>query len=113
MRQINLTKREETIFKNIKIEEKDIEKLLKKYNIKKVNDVNYITCKIERPNDLKANFMNTGEALVGILQENETLRDFIEYQLRFIKICDRRNEILYKQYKNEKWKGKNTGLNMN
>jgi len=111
MRQINLTKKEEAIFKNIKIEEKDIERLLKKYNIKKVRNINYITCKIERPNDLRANFMNTGEALVGILQENEILRDFVEYQLRFIKICDRRNEILYKQYRNEKWKNKNIKLN--
>lgn len=104
MREINLTKKEQVIFEKTKIKNGEIEKLIKDFSVKKIKDVNYVLHKVERSIGCEANFMNTGLALSGILQEGETLHDFIEFKLKFSEICNIRAEILYKQYRNEKWR---------
>lgn len=91
MRKVNLTEEEEMIFLNAKVEEKDIQKLMKKYSIKTINNVNYVLRKRTRNGMEDANFMNTKLALTGILQEGETLHDFAEFRLRFRPVIEFRN----------------------
>ena len=91
MRKLNLTKEEKEIFKKAKVKEEDIDNLMKKYSIKKVNNVYYVLCERKRDGMADADFMGTKKALTGILQKGETLRDFAEYVLRMKSVYEFRN----------------------
>lgn len=91
MRKIKLTKEEEAIFLNAEIKEEDIQELMKKYSIKKFNKVNHVLCKRRRDGGEKADFMDTGLALTGILKKGETLHDFVEFRLRMRQVLEYRN----------------------
>lgn len=91
MRKIKLTKEEEAIFLNAEIKEEDIQELMKKYSIKKFNKINYVLCKRRRDGGEKADFMDTGLALTGILKKDETLHDFVEFRLRMRQVLEYRN----------------------
>lgn len=94
MRTIKLTEREKEIFFNTKIKEKDVQELMRKYIIKDIDDVRYVLCKRERDDGDDANFMETGLALTGILEDNESLKDFIKFRLRMREVIKYRNVIL-------------------
>lgn len=91
MRTIKLTEREKEIFFNTKIKEKDVQELMRKYIIKDIDDVRYVLCKRERDDEDDANFMGTGLALTGILEDNESLKDFIKFRLRMREVIKYRN----------------------
>ena len=91
MREINLTKEEEAIFYNANVKEEDIQNLIKKYSVKKVDNVNYVLCDRKRDSGENPDFMGTKKALAGILQKNETLSDFVEFKLRMKPVCKFRN----------------------
>ena len=91
MRKIKLTKEEEAIFLNAEIKEEDIQDLMKKYVVKKINNVYYVLCERKRDGMADADFMGTKKALTGILQKGETLRDFAEYVLRMKSVYEFRN----------------------
>lgn len=59
MRKINLTKEEEAIFLNTKVKEEDIQELIKKYSVKKVDNVNYVLCDRKRDSGENPDFMGT------------------------------------------------------
>ena len=59
MREINLTKEEEAIFFNTKVKEEDIQELIKKYSVKKVDNVNYVLCDRKRDSGENPDFMGT------------------------------------------------------
>jgi len=90
-RKLNLTKEEKEIFKNTKIKEEDIQDLMKKYVVKKINNVYYVLCDGKRDGMADADFMGTKKALTGILQKGETLRDFAEFRLRMRQVLEYRN----------------------
>lgn len=110
MREINLTKEGEAIFYNANVKEDDIQNLIKKYSVKKVDNVNYVLCDRKRDSGENPDFMGTKKALAGILQKNETLSDFVEFKLRMKPVCKFRNNdfiidaIKRKIRKNEKKK---------
>ena len=91
MRKIKLTKEEEAIFLNAEIKEEDIQDLMKKYVVKKINNVYYVLCDCKRDGAENADFMGTKKALAGILQEGEALRDFVEFKLRMKPVLEFRN----------------------
>ncbi len=91
MRKINLTKEEEAIFLNTKVKEEDIQELIKKYSVKEVDDVKYVLCDRTRDSGENPDFLGTKKALTGILQKNETLRDFVEFRLRLRPVIEFRN----------------------
>lgn len=91
MRTIKLTEREKEVFFNTKIKEKDVQELMRKYIIKDIDDVRYVLCKRERDDGEDANFMGTGLALTGILEDNESLKDFIKFRLRMREVIKYRN----------------------
>jgi len=91
MRKIKLTKEEEAIFLNAEIKEEDIQDLMKKYVVKKINNVYYVLCDSKRDGAENADFMGTKKALAGILQEGEALRDFVEFKLRMKPVLEFRN----------------------
>lgn len=91
MRKIKLTKEEEAIFYNANVKEDDIQNLIKKYSVKKVDNVNYVLCDRKRDSGENPDFMGTKKALAGILQKNETLSDFVEFKLRMKPVCKFRN----------------------
>lgn len=91
MRKLNLTKEEEAIFLNAEIKEEDIQELMKKYVVKKINNVYYVLCDCKRDGAENADFMGTKKALEGILQEGEALRDFVEFKLRMKPVLEFRN----------------------
>jgi hypothetical protein len=91
MRKLNLTKEEKEIFKNTKIKEEDIQDLMKKYVVKKINNVYYVLCDGKRDGAENADFMDTGLALTGILKKGETLHDFVEFRLRMRQVLEYRN----------------------
>ena len=91
MRKIKLTKEEEAIFLNAEIKEEDIQELMKKYVVKKINNVYYVLCDSKRDGAENADFMGTKKALAGILQEGEALRDFVEFKLRMKPVLEFRN----------------------
>ena len=91
MRKIKLTKEEEAIFLNAEIKEEDIQDLMKKHVVKKINNVYYVLCDSKRDGAENADFMGTKKALAGILQEGEALRDFVEFKLRMKPVLEFRN----------------------
>lgn len=110
MRKINLTKEEEAIFLNTKVKEEDIQELIKKYSVKKVDNVNYVLCDRKRDSGENPDFLGTKKALTGILQKNETLRDFAEFRLRLRPVIEFRNRDFIidaiKRKNQEKWEEK-------
>jgi hypothetical protein len=64
---------------------------MRKYIIKDIDDVRYVLCKRERDDGDDANFMGTGLALTGILEDNESLKDFIKFRLRMREVIKYRN----------------------
>jgi len=91
MRTINLTNEERIIFSEVEVKEKDVQELMRKYIIKDIDDVRYVLCKRERDDGDDANFMGTGLALTGILEDNESLKDFIKFRLRMREVIKYRN----------------------
>jgi len=91
MRTVNLTDEERRIFFDTEVKEKDVQKLMKEYTIMNTNNARYVLCERKRDDGEDANFMGTGLALTGILEDNESLKDFIEFRLRMRPVIKHRN----------------------
>ena len=91
MRTVNLTNEERIIFSEAEVKEKDVQKLMKEYTIMNTNNARYVLCERKRDDGNDANFMNTGLALTGILENGESLQDFIEFRLRMREVIKYRN----------------------
>jgi len=78
-----LNENEKNKYKNFVLNEKEVEDKMNQYSVFPYRRRNYILTNVKRPyNYPKANFLGTGMALVGILENGEDLRDFIEYKMR-------------------------------
>ena len=91
MRTVNLTDEERRIFFDTEVKEKDVQKLMKEYTIMNTNNARYVLCERKRDDGNDANFMDTGLALTGILENGESLQDFIEFRLRMRPVVKHRN----------------------
>jgi len=91
MRTVNLTDEERRIFFEAEVKEKDVQKLMKEYTIMNTNNARYVLCERKRDDGEDANFMGTGLALTGILEDNESLKDFIKFRLRMREVIKYRN----------------------
>jgi hypothetical protein len=91
MRTVNLTDEERRIFFEAEVKEKDVQKLMKEYTIMNTNNARYVLCERKRDDGNDANFMDTGLALTGILENGESLQDFIEFRLRMRHVIKHRN----------------------
>ena len=91
MRTVNLTNEERIIFSEAEVKEKDVQKLMKEYTIMNTNNTRYVLCERKRDDGNDANFMDTGLALTGILENGESLQDFIEFRLRMRPVIKHRN----------------------
>ena len=91
MRTVNLIDEERRIFFDTEVKEKDIQKLMKEYVVRNINNTKCVLCKKERDDGDDANFMDTGLALTGILEDGETLHDFIEFRLKMRAVINHRN----------------------
>jgi len=104
-----LNGKEKNKYKNFVLNEKEVEEKMNKYSVFKYRRRNYILTNVKRPyNYPKANFLGTRMALVGILENGEDLRDFIEYQMRLNFILemeyDRLSDEYYRHSKREQHK---------
>ncbi len=94
-----LNKIEKNKYKNFVLNEKEVEEKMNKYSVFKYRRINYILTNVKRPyNYPKANFLGTRMALVGILENGEDLRDFIEYQMRLNFILEMEYDRLLEEY---------------
>lgn len=64
---------------------------MKEYVVRNINNTKCVLCKKERDDGDDANFMDTGLALTGILEDGETLHDFIEFRLKMRAVINHRN----------------------
>lgn len=91
-----LNKKERYNYEKLVVSEDEVAEKMKNYSTYVIDNTNYVLTELKRPfRYQKANFMETGKALVGILENGESLRDFIEYQIRLNFILQIEWDVLY------------------